>query len=665
MKRSNVIKVGSWVIFSLLFGSFILFTSCGNDEDEVDIPVSSITVKGDFITDGGTSLMTAVVLPEEATNKDIEWEVSNELVAIIDQTGLLTAVTNGIVTVRARAMDESGVVGSKSINVSGVAGPQVLVESISIQASNIADGQPQQLSANVLPSNATNSVVIWSVSDETVAEISEEGLLTPLKNETVTITAMASDASGISDSKQISISGVAEVTLVTSITIVGSDITDGGSQQLSANIQPENADNKDVSWSVSNESVASINEEGILTPLQNGSVLVTAIAQDGSEVEGELTVNISGVEGIVVSTPAELLSAISNANAGDLIYVHGGTYEFNSTISLSRNGTSGNLIRLIAHPADVSRPLFDFSGTSTGTRGMSLSGNYWHIKGIDVFKAGDNGMFIRGSNNLIEFCSFSENEDSGLQIGNGGANNTILNCDSYFNADATLENADGFAAKLDCGSGNKFIGCRAWNNLDDGWDGYLRGADNITTYYENCWAVRNGYLKNGTVGEGDGNGFKTGGSDAKDLKHHAEFRNCIAAGNVVDGFDHNSNRGSIIIYNSSAHSNGRNISFGTGNIAESLTIKNTLSFDGNSSDQLNATTTDITNNGWQDGRTTNSADFVSVDIDLLLSPRQADGSLPDIDYLHLVNGSDLIDAGVDVGLSFSGSAPDIGAFEKD
>ena len=366
-----------------------------------------------------------------------------------------------------------------------------------------------------------------------------------------------------------------------------------------------------------------------------------------------------------VSTPQQLLSALSGASAGDIIYVVEGNYTFTSRFSITRSGANGNLISLLPDPSNTSRPFLDFSSMSesSSNRAITLSGNYWHIKGIDVFGAGDNGMFINGSNNLIEFCSFSECKDTGLQIGNGASNNIILNCDSYYNADSTLENADGFACKLDAGTGNKFIGCRAWQNLDDGWDGYLRGADNITTTYENCWAIKNGYLKNGTVGAGDGNGFKTGGSDDKLLKHNAVYKNCISVGNVFDGFDHNSNRGDITIYNSSAYNNGRNINFSSTNIANSLTIKNSISYSGVNSDSYRATTLDITNNSWQNGLVTNAADFESLDITLLTSPRNADGSLPDITFMKLVSGSDLIDAGVDVGLPYNGSAPDLGYFE--
>jgi hypothetical protein len=366
-----------------------------------------------------------------------------------------------------------------------------------------------------------------------------------------------------------------------------------------------------------------------------------------------------------VSSAEELVSAIKSAKAGSTIYIRGGTYYFGESINLRSSGTKSRMITLSKHPDDNKRPMLDFSamGESPRHQALKLKGDYWYIYGIDVRKAGDNGLYITSSNNVVEFSTFSECADTGLQLAKGASNNLIKNVDSFFNADSSLENADGFAAKLDVGDGNKFYGCRAWNNLDDGFDGYLRGSDNVTTTYERCWVVRNGYLKDGSLGAGDGNGFKTGGSDKKDLKHNAVLINTIAAGNAVDGYDHNSNRGTVIIHNAIAHDNKRNINFSSKNQASKLTIKNTISIGGR--DSFVAGSTDIKANSWQNGRSATKSDFVSMDIDELLKPRKADGSLPDVEYFKLNKGSDLIDAGVDVGLPYNGSAPDIGAFESE
>ena len=133
-------------------------------------------------------------------------------------------------------------------------------------------------------------------------------------------------------------------------------------------------------------------------------------------------------------------------------------------------------------------------------------------------------------------------------------------------------------------------------------------------------------------------------------------------GNRVDGFDHNSNRGEVTLYNCSAYDNGTNYGFGSTNPLEMLTIKNSNVL--GSVGSINATSLDVSNNSWDtEGVEATVDDFVSIDYAVLTGPRKPDGSLPDVSFFHLESGSDLIDAGVDVGLPFNGSAPDLGAFE--
>lgn len=385
----------------------------------------------------------------------------------------------------------------------------------------------------------------------------------------------------------------------------------------------------------------------------------------------------AGARDITVSTVNDLKDAVANAVAGDIIRVAAGNYVI-STIpgfTISKSGTAANKIQLIA--VEGERPVLNFTGqtrNSGSAKGVSLKASYWHIKGIDFHGAGDNGMQISGGHyNTIEHCRFYRCNDTGLQVDNGSSNNLVLNCDSYFNADASLENADGFAPKLTVGSNNKFVGCRAWRNLDDGFDGYLRGTDNVTTYYEDCWVFENGKNEQGVNGVGDGNGFKTGGSDAlsgtstKTLKHNALLTRCIAVNNRVKGFDHNSNRGDVTLYNCAATGNGTNISFGSTNRVNKLTIKNTVVV--GTTGSLNATTLDVSNNSWDSGVSATAADYVDFTAsrfyEMLSAPRKADGSLPDLPMWMLVSGSDLIDKGVNVGLNFVGSAPDLGPFEYD
>ena len=339
---------------------------------------------------------------------------------------------------------------------------------------------------------------------------------------------------------------------------------------------------------------------------------------------------------IVVSSVDEVVYAIKTAKAGDVIQVKSGDYKFEKRIDIQISGSAEHPITLIAHEKNKARPVFDFSalGEGNSNQGLILRASYWQIKGIEITKAGDNGILINGNNNLIENCSFSQCSDTGLQLDSHAANNLILNCDSYFNADSKIENADGFACKIDVGSGNKFKGCRAWQNLDDGWDGYLKQTDNVSTVFEDCWAFNNGILENGELSGGDGNGFKTGGSDNKLLKHNTTYTNCISAGNVKNGFDHNSNRGEVTLIGCKAYDNKqKNFSFGKKNPVSKLTIKDCIVLGAPGS--LEADIKDISGNNWQLNQTLQPGNFKGVDINELKKPRKADGSLPDINFMKV------------------------------
>lgn len=369
--------------------------------------------------------------------------------------------------------------------------------------------------------------------------------------------------------------------------------------------------------------------------------------------------------GTITSPYATIQKAVSVVQPGQTIYVRGGTYTLTTTISISKSGNENNIIALSSYQGE--RAVLDFSQQtlSSANRGIVLSGSYWHIKGMDVSGAGDNGMVISGgSNNTVENCAFYRNRDSGLQIDNGASNNTIKNCDSYYNADPPdYGDADGFAPKLTVGSGNYFYGCRSWRNCDDGWDGYLRGADDVSTVLENCWTFDNGYLEDGTDpgAAANGNGFKMGGSDDKTLKHNFTLRRCLSFKNKAKGFDQNNNKGTMILYNCT----------GNANLSYDYSINQTLA-DGKELVIKNCVVLGTSSigtfaiqdkNSWLPPFSVTASDFITIDPASAYGARKADGSLPDISYMHLAASSQLIDAGVDVGLPFAGTAPDLGCFE--
>lgn len=393
----------------------------------------------------------------------------------------------------------------------------------------------------------------------------------------------------------------------------------------------------------------------------------------------------------VASALAGPAAGIAAAKAGDTVLLAGGTYALNATIKISTSGTASAPIRLFSEDAATKRAIFDFSAQSVAdaNQGISISGDYWHIKGIDVAYAGDNGvLFQGGSNDILEFCSVHENADAGVQLKGGAANNLILNCDSWWNFDPQASkptsaggNADGFSPKMDVGSGNTFRGCRSWGNSDDGWDGYLRSTDNASTWdasttIEDCWAFDNGYYhgdpgSSKNTSEMNGNGFKMGGGDKVNstsngygTTHNQTLRRCLSFGNKAKQFDQNNNHGSMTLVNCTAYGSGTNFGIAQDILATGkvLTVENSISAGGGSAEILSSAVQ--ATNSWSSGFSVSNSDFQSVDTAGVRGARQSDGSLPDIKFMHLAGSSKLIDKGTKVaGISYDGTAPDLGAFE--
>jgi len=367
--------------------------------------------------------------------------------------------------------------------------------------------------------------------------------------------------------------------------------------------------------------------------------------------------------------------AISEAVAGDTIYLRGGTYSLSATIVIAfgNNGTASANKNILAYSGET--PVLDFSAQATAdaNRGIHLFGNYWHIKGLIIQNAGDNGMMIGGNNNTVERCIFKGNRDSGLQISRRAStltamadwpsNNLILNCDAFDNADATAENADGFACKLTNGPGNVFRGCISHNNSDDGWDLYAKtdtGANGSVTI-EGCISYNNGTLSNGTSSaNGDKNGFKLGGSGVA-VVHN--IKRCIAFNNGHHGITDNNNPGAIVVGNNTSFNNtNSNFNFRSGSTA---IYTNNVSLNTGDSDKFYGTVNGTTNIFWVSSKVDNNGGTLTVatsDFQSLTAPsggfsRNSDGSIVYGTFAKLVSTSKLVNAGTP-------SGTDIGAVES-
>lgn len=379
------------------------------------------------------------------------------------------------------------------------------------------------------------------------------------------------------------------------------------------------------------------------------------------------------------------------ASAGDTVYIRGGKYEMSSGISIRKSGSSDKK-RIYFWAYQKENPVFDFSGITKQTNGVTISNSEWlYFKGLEFCNvpqlsgATPNCVLVDHSGHIIfDQCEFHHNGGTGLFISYGSGGHLIVNCDSHNNYDPKSsqgdgQNADGFGVHYQTAGTDTTIvrGCRGWWNSDDGIDCIHQ---NTAVIFESSWFWLNGYKPGSTERPlaGNGQGVKAGGYDlppnrVPSVVPQNIVRFCVSFLNGDRGFNANYHPVACYWYNNTAFGNkGANffmqgITYSGG---ENYTrtnrgiLRNNLAINGTAITNGTGSDIDASNNSWDlSGIKVSADDFLSIDTSGVSGPRKKDGSLPDVSFLRLKPGSELIDKGLDVGLPFSGKAPDLGAFE--
>jgi len=243
------------------------------DVTGVELNYSSYTMEAN-----STLQLEAYIKPTNATNKNVIWKVQR------GQTGFASVNSDGLVTAKAVGTarvvvttEESGFTATCSITVVEKIVP---VTSVSLNKSSLSikQGKSSTLVATVLPSNASNKSVTWSSSDESVAIVSN-GVITGVKEGFATITATSVDGE-FTASCDITIT---EPTRVTGVSLNEASISLKAERTatLTANILPSDAYDKSVIWSSSNNNIAQVSSEGVITAKSVGTVTITATTNDG------------------------------------------------------------------------------------------------------------------------------------------------------------------------------------------------------------------------------------------------------------------------------------------------------------------------------------------------------------------------------------------------
>ncbi|MEZ5047180.1 MAG: Ig-like domain-containing protein [Chitinophagaceae bacterium] len=342
------------------------------------IPVTSVTVSSagnaTTVLAGSTLQMNASVLPINATNNTVTWSVQNGTgTASISATGLLTGLTPGTVTVVATSNGTPSVFGTKQITVNA---NNIPVNSITVtstaNATTVPNGATLQMFADVLPLNASNNTVTWSVQNGTGSgTISTSGLLTGTAVGTVTVVATSNSNPNISGTKIITVTvpTIPVTSIVVSSAGNATTVFKNSTLQMSAAVLPTNPTNGAFTWSVQNGTgAATISSTGLLTGTVAGTVIVKATSVSTPTVFGTKQITVLNV------------TSVDNIESSDLVIFPNPTHNFiNIQNALNETITKVNITntfgQLVFSSTDQFIKQIDLSKFATGTYFINIFTN--------------------------------------------------------------------------------------------------------------------------------------------------------------------------------------------------------------------------------------------------------------------------------------------------
>lgn len=256
--------------------------------EDVKIGVTSVTLdKTDLTLDvNGTAKLNATVKPDDATTKTVTWKSDNEGVAIVDNSGNVTAKAAGTATITATVDGKSA---SCKVTVNGQT-TTVPVQSVGLNQTTLElkAGNTATLTATVSPESATDKTVTWTSDKPEIAAV-EGGTVTAKAEGTATITAKAGEQTAT-----CTVTVTKADVAVESVTLNPTTLTleKGGTGTLTATVSPDNATDRTVTWESNATNIATVDNSGKVTAVGAGEATIKVTAQDGSGKYAECKVTV-------------------------------------------------------------------------------------------------------------------------------------------------------------------------------------------------------------------------------------------------------------------------------------------------------------------------------------------------------------------------------------
>lgn len=269
------------IIYAVMLLLGLSIVGCQKEEPKPEpVKVTAVTLNTTSATlvEGETIEIVATISPNNADNKKILWTSSNSSIATVNE-GKITAVKAGIAIITVTS-DDGGKTATCNVTVKA---KQIAVSGISLNESSVElyEGEDITLTATISPENASNKNISWSTNNSEVATVND-GKVSAIKSGTASIIVKTEDGGKSAECIVI----VNEKTYaVESVSLDKTEIelTEGEKITLTATVKPENATNKNVTWSSDNTSVATVDAKGNVSAVKVGEALITVTTEDGEK----------------------------------------------------------------------------------------------------------------------------------------------------------------------------------------------------------------------------------------------------------------------------------------------------------------------------------------------------------------------------------------------
>lgn len=280
--------------------------------------------------------LKATILPKKSTQKKVVWSTNKKKIATVSKSGVVKAKKNGTAIITAKIKGTS-----KKAKCKIIVGTPVSSVKLSDTSKQLEVGNKFQLKATVLPAKASVRSVSYQTSNKTIAEVTKSGVVTAKSAGSAVITVVSKDGTNKKAVCRVQVSNKQQPTTqtpvkdepkeepkdttvkTTGISLNKQSLTfysNSASQQLEANVKPENATNKGVIWSSEDESIATVSDNGVVTPskTKEGTTTITATAADKSGAKATCEVKV--IAGMQVTSAQQLREILNGSETYKLIH---------------------------------------------------------------------------------------------------------------------------------------------------------------------------------------------------------------------------------------------------------------------------------------------------------------------------------------------------------